>query len=45
MRKRPRGAAGDIDGARDRLHDAEDARNNNLPTPHSPSPLLGKGGF
>ncbi|CAM9207574.1 unnamed protein product [Ectocarpus sp. 8 AP-2014] len=42
MRKRPRGLAGDFDGGKARLNDTAD---NNLPTPHSPTPLVGNSGF
>ncbi|CBN80187.1 hypothetical protein Esi_0116_0071 [Ectocarpus siliculosus] len=42
MRKRPRGPAGDFDGGKARLNDTAD---NNLPTPHSPTPLVGNSGF
>ncbi|CAM9938114.1 unnamed protein product, partial [Pylaiella littoralis] len=45
MRKRPRGTAGDFDGGKDRLNGSGELMNNNLPTPHSPTPLVGNSGF
>ncbi len=44
MRKRPRGAAGDFEGGKTRLAQSGEAEYN-LPTPHSPTPLVGNSGF
>lgn len=47
MRKRPRGAAtADFDGDKSHLNAGHAANmENNLPTPHSPTPLVGNSGF
>ncbi|CAM9214639.1 unnamed protein product [Hapterophycus canaliculatus] len=44
MRKRPRGTAGDFEGGKQRLN-ATGETAHNLPTPHSPTPLVGNSGF
>lgn len=44
MRKRPRGTAGDFNGGKTHLNASADQQYN-LPTPHSPTPLVGNSGF